>query len=442
MLLTSNGLGNSIKYLFQTQMPLHVRITFFLLLSSMLFVKSFGLVEGKLGKLDASATINTTYDSRVFMLPSNEFKAIKNSGGKSGVPTNEMKSEDDLILTFSPALHYTTKVGLLKISGSAGLSISHFFLNDDKSYLAPTTSISIDFDDTMALKKRISNNAKIRFESTFDVGQSIGASVLEQDLISFTYITAGFRVRYNHSKKFGVGGGTSYSYRFYQSANSRGADRPNLDFSTLPLNFDAYYIYSEKLDFFTSYGFTKSKAHDTNTINLTDANNHSISIGADGVYSPKFSGTASIGYSLIDYLNSGQPNQDNLITSISIAWKHNSKTSTNYSLSRAFAPTAQGFSTFSTTFRAGLAHRFTERLSGNAYLSASKTTYTYANDYTLSAQDVKESSSMNTYGFGFSLARPINETFTASTGYDFSLMDKGLGSYNRHLINAQVTGRF
>ena len=85
------------------------------------------------------------------------------------------------------------------------------------SNIVPTTSLSIDFDDTLALKKRISNNAKIRFETTFDIGQNIGASVLEQDLVSYTYISAGLNIRYNHSPKFGVGGGTSYSYRFYQS---------------------------------------------------------------------------------------------------------------------------------------------------------------------------------------------------------------------------------
>ena len=80
---------------------------------------------------------------------------------------------------------------MLKISGSAGVNISQYVLNDDKSNIVPTTSLSVDFDDTLALKKRISNNAKIRFESTFDVGQVVGASVLDQDLVSYTYITSG-----------------------------------------------------------------------------------------------------------------------------------------------------------------------------------------------------------------------------------------------------------
>ena len=404
-------------------------------------VSAFGLYESKLGKIDASASLKLAYDSRVFGMPSDEFNAVRESGGTTGINTDRIKSEDDFIITFSPAVHFTNKLGLFKIKGSAGVQISQYILNGDMSNIVPTTSLSIDFDDTLALKKRISNNAKIRFETTFDIGQSIGASVLEQDLISYTYIAAGLNIRYNHSPKFGVGGGTSYSYRFYQSANTD--ERPNLDFSTLPLSFRAFYIYSEKLDFFTNYTFARSKAHGTSQNNLTDAINHSISIGADGVYSSKFSGSASIGYSLVDYELSSQPNQDNLITSVSLNWKHNSKTSSNYALSRSFSPTAQGFSTFSTSIRAGLTHRFTDMLSGNTYLSAGLTDYTYPQDKQNSVGKI-DSSSMKTYGFGFGINRRINKTFSSSGGYDFTLMDKGsdTGSYGRHLVHAQITGRF
>ena len=58
-----------------------------------------------------------------------------------------------------------------------------------------------------------------------------GASVLDQDLVSYTYINSGFNVRYNHSEN-GLGGGTSYSYRFIRLTEFR--DQPNFDFSTLP----------------------------------------------------------------------------------------------------------------------------------------------------------------------------------------------------------------
>jgi hypothetical protein len=422
-----------------------MRLFIFLVCAVMHPLTSFALYEGKLGRIDASATLKATYDSRVFGMPSDEFKSVKDSNGSAGINTSRLESEDDFILTFSPAVHFTNKLGLFKISGSAGVTINQYILNGEMSSIVPTTSLSIDFDDTLALKKRISNNAKIRFESTFDVGQHVGASVLDQDLVSYTYITAGLNVRYNHSSKFGVGGGTSYSYRLYQSANTD--DRPNLDFSTLPLSFRAFYIYSEKLDFFTNYTFARSKAHGTNQTNLTDAINHSISVGADGVYSSKFSGSVSVGYSLVDYELSSQPNQDNLITSVSLNWKHNSKTSSNYSLSRAFSPTAQGFSTFSTSLRAGLSHRFTDTLSGTSYLTAGLTDYTYPQSFAANndpTQGKVDSSSMKTYGFGFGVSKKHSKIFSSSGGYDYTLMDKNSksGSYGRHLLHAQITGRF
>ena len=405
----------------------------------------FALYEGKVGRIDASATLKAAYDSRVFGMPSDEFKSVKDSNGSSGINTSRLESEYDFILTFSPAVHFTNKLGLFKINGSAGVQINQYILNGDMSNIVPTTSLSIDFDDTLALKKRISNNAKIRFESTFDVGQHVGASVLDQDLVSYTYISAGLNVRYNHSAKFGVGGGTSYSYRFYQSANTD--DRPNLDFSTLPLSFRAFYIYSEKLDFFTNYTFARSKAHGTSQSNLTDAINHSISIGADGVYSSKFSGSVSLGYSLVDYELASQPNQDNLVTSVSLKWTHNSKTTSNYSLSRAFSPTAQGFSTFTTSLRAGVSHRFTDTLSGTSYLSVGITDYTYPQTFSTNNnpnQGKVDSSSMKTYGLGFGVSKIHNKIFSSSAGYNFTLMDKNSnsGSYGRHLVHAQITGRF
>ena len=184
-------------------MRLFIYITCALLQTSVLFA----LYESKLGRIDASATLKVAYDSRVFGMPSDEFQSVKDSKGSTGINTSRLESEHDFILTFSPAVHFTNKLGLFKINGSAGVQINQYILNGDMSNIVPTTSLSIDFDDTLALKKRISNNAKIRFESTFDVGQHVGASVLDQDLVSYTYISAGLNVRYNHSSKFGVGGG-------------------------------------------------------------------------------------------------------------------------------------------------------------------------------------------------------------------------------------------
>ena len=55
----------------------------------------------------------------------------------------------------------------------------------------------LDFDES--LKKRLSNNAKIRFDATFDLGQHVDTSIVDQDLVSYTYFTSSLNVRYNHS---------------------------------------------------------------------------------------------------------------------------------------------------------------------------------------------------------------------------------------------------
>lgn len=390
----------------------------------------FALVEGKFGKLDLSASLRATYDSKVFAMPSNSFNEIKSSGR-----SNEIESEDDFILSFSPAMHFSNKFGLLRLSGSAGVNITHYMLNNDKSFIVPTTSLSVDFDDTLALKKRISNNAKIRFESTFDVGQVVGASVLDQDLVSYTYINSGFNVRYNHSDKFGLGGGTSYSYRFYQTDRSS-RDQPNFDFSTLPLSARAFYIYSEKLDFFTDYTFSRNKADSGNVAELTSSRSHAIAVGADGDFSSKLSGTASVGYSLLDFDYDATPNQHNLITSLSFNWKYNSKTSSNVSLSRASSPSATGQSTISTSLRTGLNHRFTDTWSGTGYLSAGITDYT-----SLNSGVTNEYSSEN-YGLGINMSKKISQVLSASGGYDLTYSSSLGDSFVRHVLHAQITGRF
>ncbi len=388
------------------------------------------LIDGKLGTVTAGASMTATYDSRVFAMPTSEFNKIRD-GNLSNI--SEIESEDDFILTFSPALHFANKIGLLKLSGSAGLIITQYIINDKKSSITPSTSLSVDFDDTLALKKRISNNAKIRFESTFDVGQVVGASILDQDFVSYTYINTGFNVRYNHSEKFGIGGGTSYSHRFYQT-DSSSDNQPNFDFATLPLSARAFYIYSEKLDFFTNYTFSRTKASSGGRSELTSSRSHSISVGADGEFSEKLTGTASIGYSVLDFDHSGTPNEQNIITSIGANWKFNSKTSSNFNLSRSFSPTSTGDSAFTTSLSAGLSHRFTEDWSGSANLSTGFSEITNISNNSLE---------LDSYSLGFSTSKRLSRVFTTTGSYNFTYSDSSkTGSYNRHVLRAEISGRF
>lgn len=394
----------------------------------------FALKETSIGRIDVSASLSGTYDSRVFGISSTAYQASQNSSS-SLIASNEIQSEDDFIISFSPAVHLSKKLRWFSISGSTGVQITQYMKNDDKSYVIPITTLSVDFDES--LKKRVSNNAKIRFSATFDLGQHIDTSVLEQDLVSYSYFTLGLDVRYNHSPKFGVSAGTNYSLKNYQSGAV--SERPYQDLSTLPLYASAFYIYSEKLDFFTQYGYSQTKGKGATGPSLTDSVSHSISFGANGDLAPKLSGNAQIGYTVLDFENPNSPNQDNLTMGIALNWRLNEKTSFNLDLDRSFSPSAQGFSTFSTMSRFGVTHRFIQDLSGNAYVSYGVVDYTYANIPPISSRD---SSSLDQFGMGFSIQKGLNRHFTTSGGYDYSYSKRDSDSFARHLLSAQITGRF
>ena len=198
------------------------------------------LTDGPLGKIDLTVNARATYDSNVFSMPKTTFDAHKKTKGTS------LKSSSDLILSLTPAAHFTKKIKMIEIQGTLGAKGTYFVRNPRKNYIDPITTLSIDFDESLA--KRVSNNAKIRFDAIFDVGQKTETTVIENDLMSYTYFSVGINGRYNHSPKFGLGASTSYSYRDYQS---RSGANPYQDVTTTPISGKAFYIYSPKLDFFT-----------------------------------------------------------------------------------------------------------------------------------------------------------------------------------------------
>ena len=93
---------------------------------------TFALKENALGRFDLSASLSAEYDSRVFGISSQSLQAVRTSG-TPGVAVDEIESEDDLILRFTPAIHYTKKLRWFTFSGSAGVQLAQFVKNDKKS---------------------------------------------------------------------------------------------------------------------------------------------------------------------------------------------------------------------------------------------------------------------------------------------------------------------
>ena len=406
--------------------------------------KTFALTENALGRFDLSASLSAEYDSRVFGISSQSLQSLQavrapGAPGVPGVDPDEIESEDDLILKFTPAIHYTKKLRWFTFSGSAGVQITQFVKNDKKSYIQPTSTFNIDFDES--LKKRISNNAKIRFDMNFDLGQKVDTSVLEQDLVSYSYFLVAANVRYNHSSKFGLGAGTSYSYRNYQDWAATGGQTNSAygDLATIPIYARAFYIYSEKLDFFTEYNFSRSRDMSGNGgSSLTNGATHGVSFGALGELSQKLSGDANIGYVRQVYDNASVSGQSTLSLGSGLQWSLNRKTSMGFDLNRGFSPSAQGYTMLNTTGRLSLNHRFTDDVSGSAYISYGTTDYTYASG----EATTRSSNSLDNIGFGTNVTKTLSKHFTTSGGYSFSHLARDSESYGRHLVRVDLNGRF
>ena len=372
-----------------------------MLVSTSIFSNPVDLIR----ELDIGARASVTYDSNVFGISSDVF----DNAMSSGVTRGEVESEDDLILSFSPSLHFSKKIYLLNISGSAGISLTRYIKNVDKSYLVPVTTL--------------------RFDATFDLGQHVDTSIVEQDLVSYSYFTTSVNVRYNHSAKFGIGAGTSFSFKDYQSGAVKNSYS---DLATLPLSLRAFYIYSEKLDIFTDYTTTFSIS-DASTTNAADSKSQAVSLGLNGEYSSKLSGRISLGYSWIDFDSTTLETSDNLVSSLDLSWKHNSKTSSSYFINRQFSPSAQGISRFSTSLGVRLNHKLTDRLRGFA-----------STNYSLIDSSLNDgsTSSMDQFALGIGIDYNWSDFIMVGSTYNFSLIEAMSENYDRHTFEIYASGRF
>lgn len=380
----------------------------------------FCLMEGKIGTVDFSTILSTTYDSNLFSLTKSEINSLESSG--------KIESSDDFSIRFSPVLHYSKQLSLLRFGASAGIDVTEFIYNKERSYIIPVTSIILDFDETLSKKKSFSNNAKIRFSATFDVGQNIGSDLLEGDLISYTYFNAGFEVRYNHSPKFGIGTGTNYGIREYQSG-SINSDYD--DFETFPISTSAYYIYSPKLDFYGRHTLQRTKSS-SGSANLSNFKSNTYSLGANGIFSQKLSGQIEFGITSLDYKRNDINNDSSITSTISLNLVHNEKTTSSMYLNRSFSPTASGFVQLATTLGYDVTHRINDRLNGNVGASIAQSEITMDNSSVLSVKQ---------YSLNAGISRRISNKFTGDLTYRFSHVNR-LENFNKHTLTATLNGNF
>ena len=380
----------------------------------------FPLIKGKIGSLDFSTNLTTTYDSNLFGLSKNEFNKNKSKN-------SDLKSRDDVIITLHPILHYSKDISLLSLSASTGIRISEHLFNKSRSYSTPVTTFNLDFDES--LKKRFSTNSKLRFSASFDLGQTVGTDLIEGDLISYTFFNIGLNARYNHSAKLAFGTGTSYEVREYQSGT---VNNDYQDLESLPISSDVIYIYSQKLDFFLNHTYRKNETSNS-TLSLGNTISHSFSLGTNGEISPKLNGSASVGYSNLSYQNNLMNDRSSFVTSANVNLKHNSKTTSNVNLSRSFSPTASANSQLSTFLRYGINHSLSPTLSSDIGLSHSLTEVYMMSGFSFETTQT---------GLDASLTKLLSKNFTSQFIYNVNSISRNASNFNRHIISASITGRF
>jgi len=380
----------------------------------------FPLIKGKIGSLDFSTNLTTTYDSNLFGLSKNEFNKNKSKN-------SDLKSRDDVIITLHPILHYSKDISLLSLSASTGIRISEHLFNKSRSYSTPVTTFNLDFDES--LKKRFSTNSKLRFSASFDLGQTVGTDLIEGDLISYTFFNIGLSARYNHSAKLAFGTGTSYEVREYQSGT---VNNDYQDLESLPISSDVIYIYSPKLDFFLNHTYRKTETSNS-TLSLGNAISHTFSLGTNGEVSPKLTGSASVGYSNLSYQNNLMNDRSSFVTSANVNLKHNSKTTSNVNLSRSFSPTASANSQLSTFLRYGINHSLSPTLSSDIGLSRSLTEVYMMSGFSFETTQT---------GLDASLTKLLSKNFTSQFIYNVNSISRNASNFNRHIISASITGRF
>lgn len=380
----------------------------------------YPLIKGKIGSLDFSTNLTTTYDSNLFGLSKDEFN-------KNNSKNSDLKSTDDIIITLHPILHYSKDISLLSLSASTGIRISKHLFNKSRSHSTPVTTFNLDFDES--LKKSLSANSKIRFSASFDLGQTVGTDLIEGDLISYTFFNIGLNARYNHSAKLAFGTGTSYEVREYQSGT---VNNDYQDLESLPISSDVIYIYSPKLDFFLNHTYQKTETSNS-TLSLGNTISHSFSLGTNGEISPKLNGSASVGYSNLSYQNNLMNDRSSFVTSAKINLKHNSKTTSNVNLSRSFSPTASANSQLSTFLRYGINHSLNPTLRSDIGLSHSLTEVYMMSGFSFETTQT---------GLDASLTKLLSKNFTSQFIYNVNSISRNASNFNRHIISASITGRF
>ena len=385
---------------------------------------SHGVDKRTIGDLQINATAATLFDSNIYF---NE---------------NEV---DDIIFQFRPTATYTKRLGPLIASATGGGDFARYVENGQEDYSNPITRFNVGMAEDFGLFSVDKRTAgKISFGFDTDISQRTESNEQLRDLVSYTLYTANFDIRYNHSPKFGISAEFGYDFRDYQSTSTLGNFFTDIETESIGVNL--YYIYSPKLDLFLNYNFSRNDGRGDRDFYI-DSEVSTVSFGAEGTFTPKISGSASIGYAFRTFDNSLVNSDGGLIFNSGVNWQFRQKTGLSLNFRRNFIPTAQDNALEMSSYNLSLIHRFTQRTTGTfAYTFTDTDFQTYLiNPDTVPAQFADSNltgRTDNSHTLSLMVDTQLSKNIRGISRYSYTDFESGLGdifSNERHLLSFSAT---
>lgn len=309
------------------------------------------------GNLSAAPFVALGDNAELFLTASVDVKVDDNIYLRN---TNEA---DDTILTFSPGLD-------LVFGRNAATSGNVFYRHDILRY---SDNSNQDTDLANFGFNSLYSNGKTKFDAGLSYSEtaqndaSTPGFIIPRDVTSARAIA-----EFGLTEKTALGAGARYEKSDYSIG---GGYR---DSSNLSVPLDVYFEYSPKLEVSVGYRY---RTNDVAGAGNLDSNDHFLSIGARGEFTPKMSGQIRVGYSKRNF-DGARPDEDTFGLDANLTLAATEKTAIRFNVSNDFGVSALGESTDNFLFSASINSRVDDQWSWQAGLSFRATDYpTRADDY-------------------------------------------------------------
>jgi polysaccharide biosynthesis protein VpsM len=267
---------------------------------------------------------------------------------------NDLDEVDDTILEVAPGLKFVFGQGS-QTTGSLEVaeSFTRYLDNDNLDDELLSSAFEVGYDDTK-LKLDLKLTYRELNQSTRDVR---GATLVRRDAIG-----ASFDSQISVSDKTSTGLGISYGDTDYKEAGY-------IDIEEAAIPFNYFYALSEKVDLSAGLRYRETSL----SSGSGDSTDYYYNVGARGDFTPKFSGSFSIGF------NQRKPDAGDDETSVgteaALSYLLSEKTNIGLAFSNDFSTSAEGISQKNLTITPSITTKFSAQWQGSLGLTYQKIEY-------------------------------------------------------------------